>query len=365
MLTYKALTTSRTMLCALLILEATGLANEIGNSPCPTTYTLVPGLFFTPETSYGGGSALIVAKGCSREGEPKEKQSALIPAYFHTAKNQSIARLFGLGYLGDWRVDAVLARTVYPDKFFGTGNATDLAAEELFLERYMAANIDIQYAVLPDTYFGPAYRFDIANIEQQTPGGLLTSGKIRGANRGKLQAIGASLVFDGRDNEFSPESGWRMDAAWIPYRATFGSNFTFDHYSFRQRLYSRLMPRHILAAEVRFELLTGDPPFRKLALLGGQYLLPGYFLGRYRDKSLVATQLQYRYGFNDRAAIAFLYGIGSVAADFAEQKTAQRHQAYSIGLRYLLDKTARLPLRLDYGRGEDSDGIYFGAGEIF
>jgi hypothetical protein len=325
----------------------------------------VPGVFYTPETSYGGGAAIIVARGCQTQSSPKAKQSALIPAYFHTAKNQSIARLFGLGYVDNWRVDSAFARTVYPDKFYGVGNTTELAAEEMFLERYMSATIDCQYQLLPDLYLGPAYRFDIANLEQQQAQGLLVSGTIRGADRSKLQALGASLVYDGRDNEFSPETGWRSDAAWIPYRSALGSTFTFDQYFLRQRAYGRLMPGHILAAEFRMELLTGDPPFRKLALLGGQYLLPGYFLGRYRDRSLLAAQIQYRYGFSPRAAVAFLYGVGSVAPSFNAQKLATRHQAFAVGLRYILDPVNRLPLRLDYGLGKDSDGVYFGAGEIF
>jgi hypothetical protein len=353
------------ILRSLLLLPFVTSLSAAANS-CPVTYTPVPGVFYTPETSYGGGAALIVARGCPNQKSPTRlKQSSLIPAYFHTAKNQSIARLFGLAYADNWRVNSILARTVYPDKFYGIGNETELVAEEMFLERYMSASIDVQYELWTDFYLGPAYRFDIANLEQQTEAGLLASGTIRGADRGKLQAVGASLVYDGRDNEFSPESGWRTDAAWIPYRSALGSNFTFEQYFFRQRAYGRLMPGHILAAELQFELLTGAPPFRKLALLGGQYLLPGYFLGRYRDKSLIASQVQYRYGFSPRAAVAFLYGVGSVAPSLTAQKTATRHQSFAIGLRYLLDPVNRLPLRLDYGLGKDTDGVYFGAGEIF
>jgi hypothetical protein len=53
-----------------------------------------------------------------------------------------------------------------------------------------------------------------------------------------------------------------------------------------------------------------------LALLGGPETMRGYYMGRYRDKQLLAAQVEWRFSIWWRFIGVGFYGIGDVTNDF-------------------------------------------------
>jgi hypothetical protein len=110
---------------------------------------------------------------------------------------------------------------------------------------------------------------------------------------------------------------------------------------------------------------SGQPPFDQYPQLGGESLLRGYFQGRYRDRSLLAFQGEYRLPLFWKFGLAGFAGIGQVAPDFGGFGLDRFWVAGGAGLRFLLAKREGLNIRMDFAFGEGSSGFYLSFGEAF
>jgi outer membrane translocation and assembly module TamA len=100
-------------------------------------------------------------------------------------------------------------------------------------------------------------------------------------------------------------------------------------------------------------------------MLGGQSLLRGFFLGRFRDNVLQAIQTEYRHIVSDKVGVNLFLSEGSVGENLQQVFENTWHLSGGIGLRYIIVKESNLGLRLDIARTSEETSIYFGAGEAF
>jgi len=119
------------------------------------------------------------------------------------------------------------------------------------------------------------------------------------------------------------------------------------------------------ALELLLQRAVGDVPFRKLPMLGGQSLLRGFFLGRFRDNVLQAIQTEYRHIVTDKVGVNFFLSEGSVGEVLQQVLKKTWHVSGGFGFRYIIVKESNLGLRLDIARTSEETSIYFGAGEAF
>ncbi len=91
----------------------------------------------------------------------------------------------------------------------------------------------------------------------------------------------------------------------------------------------------------------------------------GYFEGRFRDKDLLAVQLEYRFPIFWRIGGAVFAGAGTVAPDVARFSVGQVKPGLGLGLRFMYDLVERMNVRVDVGFGKNSSGIYMTANEAF
>ena len=117
-------------------------------------------------------------------------------------------------------------------------------------------------------------------------------------------------------------------------------------------------------------ILGKNIPFYLLNQLGGSNLERGYYQGRFRDKSLLAGQIEYKYHFIPRLALGVFAGLGTT---FGYEKFSWQEFKPSIGggIHYIFSIPNQLSLRLDYGIGEKPlgenrfHGAYFSLSEAF
>jgi len=92
----------------------------------------------------------------------------------------------------------------------------------------------------------------------------------------------------------------------------------------------------------------------------------GYYLGRYRDKNMITLQAEYRWvPVFWRVGLAAFAGIGDVAATLGDFDLGRFKYTYGLGLRFVIDPKQRLHLRVDFGFGKETSGVYFTAAEAF
>ena len=91
----------------------------------------------------------------------------------------------------------------------------------------------------------------------------------------------------------------------------------------------------------------------------------GYFEGRYTDRHLMATQVEWRQKFSHRwGAVAFA-GVGNVAPALDAFDIGTIRTSFGVGIRFLVDKEENLNLRLDFGAGNEKVNYYFKIAEAF
>jgi hemolysin activation/secretion protein len=126
----------------------------------------------------------------------------------------------------------------------------------------------------------------------------------------------------------------------------------------------------VIAAQIFGEFNTGNVPFNHLALLGGESLMRGYYLGRYRDKNQMAAQVEFRLlplplSFTERIGAAVFAGTGQVFSTQDHININNTLWTAGAGLRFLIFKNKDIWTRLDFALTNEGSGIYFFIGEAF
>jgi outer membrane protein assembly factor BamA len=311
--------------------------------------------------------------------------------------------------LGDWRY----FDTSQPTFGLGTGpQSAKLAGEgyeyedgmfsepipdaQLMEFKYVRFHETVMKKVKTNFYAGLGYHLDIHSdindnlLNLDTTGGqkpILTSQYLYSKEYGfdlekyTLSGVSLNFMYDSRDNAANTYKG-RYALITYRYNPTFlGSSQSSSSLWLEYRDYFSLskkpQPSHMLAfwAYGNFQT-SGHMPYLDLPALGwDQFGRSGraYTQGRFRGENIVYSELEYR---------AHILGtkknpdfMGAVA--FVNMTTASNNNAdinlfkyvepgYGIGLRFMVNKTSRTNITLDYAWGAyGSQGLFLSVNETF
>jgi len=256
----------------------------------------------------------------------------------------------------------------YPLYFYGVGseipkdpvavvNANYYSVRERFLYRItgnLFAGLQLDYQELGSTNW--------ENLDLTRP--VYTFPK--GADGSRNFGLGAGIVLDSRHNMLNVRDGYMAEIAVLHYGDVSYNQFPMTTLFLDGRYFLPTSKNQVLAFQVVGQFSKGDVPFNQLSLMGGETIMRGYYLGRYRDKNYVAAQAEYRF-------LPFISGtrlggavFGSVGA-VSNGNFPQNNYKWSAGagLRYLLFPKKDIFTRIDFGLNPDGYGVYFYIGEAF
>jgi len=325
-----------------------------------------PVLYYLPETRFAFG---VVGNLIFRLGNTNghDRPSTLSPIFIYTQNKQYRLQVNADVYFkrDDYHLLADMKFLRFPDKFFGIGNTNPESMEEDFTADTFAVSLSFLKKVAPNTNIGLDFDYSSMDISEYEAGKQLAGGDIPGGQGCRLSGLGLQVDVDSRDNIFFPTRG-----VWFKLSAQFnspviGSECEFQTYRLDVRKYFSLFSTHVLAVQSLVQGQYGDVRFHKLSRLGGQYVMRGYFDGRFRDKNLLALQAEYRLPLFRRLGAAGFVGLGEVAPVFRDFCLESVKLAMGLGLRYRFNKEENMYLRFDVGFGKDSSGFYFSVFEAF
>jgi outer membrane protein assembly factor BamA len=203
------------------------------------------------------------------------------------------------------------------------------------------------------------------NLLETEIGGRLASGTITGSRGGKLSALGLFSKWDSRDNTFSAGKGTYCALFLNFFAKALGSDFTFTQVLLDARKYFPLGRASVLAVQGVCKSAWGQIPFQTLPMFGGLNLLRGYYEGRYRDKSMLALQAEYRLPIWRRFGLCAFAGLAQVQPKPGLLALGEFHSAGGIGLRYKFNLRENLNIRLDVGFAGPSPAFYLTFAEAF
>ncbi len=345
---------------------------EEKNNDCDTTSTsrygvaLLPVFFYTPETrlGYGGLINFFFREPAS---STLSRPSTIMPDIIFTQNKQLILELNSEIYWKDEKYfsQGYIGYIKFPDKFYGIGNDTPEENEEDFTPKFTRFKASFLYRFFPSVYGGISYELENYKIIKLTEGGMLTSGEILGSEGGTTAGIGIQFLLDNRNNIFYPSKGNFLQFFWKIFNSEVGSDYKYHSWLIDLRKYFSFHNIHILAFQGYYNGLSGNIPFHKLALLGGNNMMRGYYQGRFRDKQMIMLQTEYRIHLWWRLGIAVFAGVGDVSDTLRNFNISNFKTSSGIGFRFRVDPQEKLNIRFDWGAGQNTSGIYITIAEAF
>ena len=182
-----------------------------------------------------------------------------------------------------------------------------------------------------------------------------------------LTAIGATLTRDTSPNRFYPTSGSYFKFTSDFFSQTLGSKYSFQSYVTTFAKYWAFGKKHVLAYDAYFCATGGHPPFYGNCIYGTSNQLRGYVAGKYFDRYMVTTQLEYRLSWPWRFGAVVFGGVGEAipGGDLLLFKDNNFLPSGGAGLRFQLSKQYHVNLRADVARGKDGHTFSLGIGEAF
>lgn len=345
------------------------LVNDTTDASRPQ-FLVYPTVAYAPETSWEFGLSSLFVFYANMD--TTNRMSELDAFTFVTLENQ-----YGLWFdhaiytnrnrwffLGRWRYQS------FPLLYFGIGpgasaeGAATVYGNQLQLRERVLGKLhnnlffgfQVDYQRLSNVSFVPATK-EIISVPYGGEGS---------ANLG----LGMSLVFDTRHNVLNVRDGIFSELAFVKYANSWSSDYSFTSVISDNRIYQPVNSRDVLAFQLLGVFNVGEVPFNQLALMGGESLMRGYYLGRYRDNNQLATQLEYRFlplslGFTDRVGAALFGGTGTVFNEIGVLSIRDFKWSAGAGLRFLLFPKKDIYTRFDVAFTGEGTGFYIFIGEAF
>lgn len=317
------------------------------------------------------GSGLVVAGGYLF---PLSKNDKVSPTSmigggsFYTSNGSWLWAVGSKLYLKQdrFRFTGVYGKAQLHYDLYGIGNAAgDLGLSIPVNQGGKALFVETLIRMRGKLFLGPRYQW--RNLDAQLKGGTLPLGiNIDPIElKSTTSALGIHLQYDLRDNQFYPTTGTLADAVADFFQGNFGSDFSYQTYTFAFNKYLGFAPHQVLAVRVFGCASAGRVPFYDLCLLGMHNDIRGYKAGQYRDKLMLTTQAEYRLELPKRFGLVGFFGIGEVAPDLAKFNNQNLKPAGGGGIRFTVAKKNHVNLRVDYAAGLQGSGVYMGVTETF
>lgn len=353
---------------ALLALLAAGpasaaTAEEEGEGPRRLTVLPLPTIDVTPETSLALGAVALVNARPFEDARPLQTE---VEATVTLRRQLLLTSAVDLFLPGDAALVALSGAVMrFPESYWGVGPRTPAEAEERYDNRRLDLALEPLWRPWGELYLGPSAAVQSMWGIEPVPGGLLDESGVTGAEGGWSTGLGAAVRWEGRDDRLDPGAGSRF---WLLRALTFdpalGGDFRFTRLEADGRAYLGL-GASVLALQALARLHGGEPPFRMLALLGGDPTGRGTYTGRYRDQHLLTGQAEVRTPVVGRLGVVAFAGAGAVAPEVAELVAVPWRPSLGGGLRVRVEDQDDIDLRLDLAWGGEGLGVYFGFGEAF
>ncbi|BET79384.1 Outer membrane translocation and assembly moduleTamA [Edwardsiella anguillarum] len=325
---------------------------------------VLPGPFFNPELGLGIGAAVAGLYRPDPSDTTSQNSSITLSGYL------SSTGAFGLGVRSysffdhdRWRIFVTGGISDTPTYYWGQGFRA--GADDDGRQKYTAQSLRLQpevlYRIASQTYLGVGWSLSAmhaADVKQTDRLAQIRDGRTVFSSGPSL-----SLQYDSRDFVPNPRRGMLASLRYTHYTPETGSDTRFDNLTTRFSTYHALDETRVLAWEIDGEFTQGMVPWNMLPSLGGDQRMRGYYQGRYRDRNLISSQLEYRQKLSWRHGVVAWAGAGTMGPNVRELGSSRWLPTVGVGYRFAFKPG--INIRLDYGIGRGSSGFYFQVGEAF
>ncbi|MFN1140577.1 BamA/TamA family outer membrane protein [Serratia quinivorans] len=327
-------------------------------------WTVLPGPFYTPELKLGLGAA---AAGLYRV-DPNDKVTQNSSIAFTGFVSTSGALGLGLNnytFFSDdqWRLFVTGSVAKIPTEFWGVGYDAAQGSGQKYTQDSFSVHPQVFYRLVDNLYAGVGWDFSTLNAKVDDPHPGDTFSRYTDSTTPQSSGTTFALNYDTRDAITQPKKGQYASASYSLFDPSLGSDTHFTALQLQYNYYFPLNENDVLAFDAWGRFARGDVPWDRLSQAGDDRRLRGYYQGRYRDKDVVSSQIEYRKKLNWRHGYVLWLGAGSLGDSLG--KMGQHPILPTLGAGYRFEIKPNMNLRLDLGVGRESAGFYFQVAEAF
>lgn len=318
-------------------------------------FSVIGGPYYTHETKIGLGvigSGLFRLRGCEND---------LTPSNVSLYTNVTTSGAYAIGIRSElnfphkeYWINADISFSDTPSQFWGVGYSSGNNSE------YTEYNLQqIQLSV--DFYKKLSHYSSVGIVtnNQEIKGKHIDDLSFFDNRKIKNTVFGAGLkyTFDSRDVPTNAYKGIYLMVKDIYYPSFVGNAGGFNVTDANFRFYKELWKGSVLAFELDGQFHSGNVPWSMMSLVGNQSEMRGYYMGRYRDKNLIQSQVELRQHIYKRSGAVVWFGAGNVFPEFGKFDFSETLPTIGLGYRFRLKE--RTNLRLDYGFGKKGQSAFY------
>jgi hypothetical protein len=239
------------------------------------------------------------------------------------------------------------------------GSATDADAAVRYTLDIKAVGGAVEWQVAPDSPWWLSGRYAYATVEPKLREDPLIP-QLQDRIVTPLSGPGGALIYDTRDNIFTPTRGVFSESTVFVSDDAYGANRSFRR--FRQTLIGwwPAASRVTIGARADYAQSSEGAPF----FVRPYIALRGIPAMRYPGDKVASTEIESRWQFHGRWSLVAFGGIGVARLEgpYTREKTAG---AGGVGVRYELARKFGLHVGLDVARGPEDTAVYLQVGSAW
>jgi hypothetical protein len=228
------------------------------------------------------------------------------------------------------------------------------------------------WKVTKTLYLGFIGDFNYTGTYDENPHMLKDEYYVRYGPKNKNTGFGFAISYDTRDFPQNAYSGAMLAFSYSRYGLKFGGENVYQVLDLEYRKFFSLSKNkagRILAIDFHARHCFDETPYGELSYSGSSNDIRGYRTLRFRDKVSNNFVVEYRHKFHGESFMAKRSGfvvwgaVGSIGPETG--KSFFVHTLPNFGIGYRFEVEHRLNVRIDFGWGKDSNGLYFNFQEAY
>lgn len=271
-------------------------------------WSVLGGPSYTPEASFGVGGAVLASFRMNKQ--DTISQRSFLPAGLNLSINGTIV-VAGAGTFffneNRFRIYMNYGYRNEPSHYYGKGFEKAETIERgdsttRFHRSYFQLYPRFVWEIRPHFYLGGLFDLNYTKVSDVNPvmekDPYFQQFKRKYFNVG----IGGLIQYDTRDDVATPTRGMLLGANFKLFGKYLGGAYNYEIIELEYRQFKNIFrPRSTLAWIAKSQIGLGDVPFTELPTFGSPFDLRGYYMDKYRDKSMAYGIVEYRHMFGSPA----------------------------------------------------------------
>ena len=344
-------------------------------------WSVLGGPSYTPEASFGVGGAVLASFRMNKQ--DTISQRSFLPAGLNLSINGTIV-VAGAGTFffneNRFRIYMNYGYRNEPSHYYGKGFEKAETIERgdsttRFHRSYFQLYPRFVWEIRPHFYLGGLFDLNYTKVSDVNPV-METDPYFQQFKRKYFNVgIGGLIQYDTRDDVATPTRGMLLGANFKLFGKYLGGAYNYEIIELEYRQFKNIFrPRSTLAWIAKSQIGLGDVPFTELPTFGSPFDLRGYYMGKYRDKSMAYGIVEYRHMFgspakyksgNFWAKCGFVAWVGTGTIGETPFDWNKWKLNFGAGLRFQMQPGKNF--RLDIGKepGQSGMQVYMNMTEAF